>query len=262
MISHDTPRSSVLANVSGDTGIVILSPMFDNNFITSYQLSIAMQHERAESGPQQEAVAAQEQLIRGITTLLESRGIDAQAVLARNRRIRVSMDYFYDDDLATLTPEALSSFLSSVYVDREVGLKELTVSMFHDPKSKALTSSIDITVRNLDSWRVERERVEGFHGIIVPLLEVVIADYLELQPFATPLRYRFLSVPLYQWFQSEDWLEIHREEETLRSEVVSTIAALLPDQPLYLRRLGQAHRSEHPNPDLILPPPYKLITVD
>ncbi len=208
---------------------------------------------------EQEAHEAGERLKQQFYQLVASRGINAEAVLARRHRITVTLDYFFDDESVTVTPEALQTFIGSIYQERQVGLKELQVSFYHSIAQARLSSSIGLTISNRVPWTVEEQRSDEYTGIVVPQQQRVLSEYLMLFPSEVPLRYALTSYALSDWLQYADALPVQSVEGVVPPAVVAAVASLLPDQDIHAYRTNEHHPV--PDPDLTLPPPHKLITI-
>ncbi len=212
-----------------------------------------------ERTQQPEAHRTDELLKAQFYQLLESRGIDAEAVLVHQRRVTVTLDYFFDDESLTVTPEVLLNFIGAIYPERTVGIKEIHVSLYRANANEPVTSSIGLTVSNKQPWMVEQNRTDEYRGIVIPSLQQVHSEYLLVFPSESPLRYALTAYHLEDWLRYHDGVPVHAVEGSLSPEVVASIASLLPDHDVYARR--PTAPPDTLDPDLKLPPPAKLITI-
>ena len=152
----------------------------------------------------------------------------------------------------------MESFVQGLYTGREVGVKSVAVTFAR--RANELRNSIGISVSNLNEWSVEKVRTDDANGIIIPERQIVLGSYIYLAVRATPMRYAVSRFALAEWLQYEDGVAVEGEEGVLPAAVVQTVAALLPDREIVVRRRGATTQPVE-DPDLILPIPKKTITI-
>ncbi len=175
-------------------------------------------YDRGENKPTKEAIAATEALRKGITSFLDSRGIDAKKVLSRGRAIGVKLTY--DDVSEDEIPPQLTNFVREQYFGRKVGIDYIeagfnfiTIYASHlyprtdeeiaRAKQRVVIPGEETLGMPVTESVFQVEQRDGFKYVVVPENNIVLCNAICIAPERSPLETGITTFPLEEWLKRE-----------------------------------------------------------